>query len=452
MQDTAAFLQKISTKYELYAHSVKSRSMSCFMKVDQVGVKARVASQKFDGPMVMPLSILSGDFNQIEQGLGRDNIAKQKWVKAMNEEKNAVPVIVEKVKDWMVMNKVFVMPKSRVAGYWCKLLIYLVVCAGGRSSGDEDCDEVDKQVMTIDDFEKLSYHSESDENDSSFDDKIDHGLAQVDKDMVDDSEEKTGQFSIKSKYDCERLSFYSSSEEDELVEKDTDDSSDPQPTGVQESLNSIGQIIPTASFNKNTSVFDFQSSDSDSISDFTPISKQVHSLTPVRQIIQSCCNLKCFGTVSEETRTIIRTILWGKKNLVQKNELLQHLKFQHRTGLKVSGFYFSNQYLCPKSFSVLSELSIYKIRDVIDAFNDGLVKFEHGNEGGVRQTQGSINFICWMTHFISLYGQQAPDECLTVLPSFLSIKDIFEIYRSEAEEPLILQSTFYKQRFWKEPT
>ena len=49
-----------------------------------------------------------------------------------------------------------------------------------------------------------------------------------------------------------------------------------------------------------------------------------------------------------------------------------------------------------------------------------------------------------MNNFISLYGQEAPDESVTVLPSFLSIKDIFEIYTLEAEKPLIHQSTFYK--------
>ena len=48
-----------------------------------------------------------------------------------------------------------------------------------------------------------------------------------------------------------------------------------------------------------------------------------------------------------------------------------------------------------------------------------------------------------MTNFADIFGQAAPDEDVIVLPAFLSIRDLFDVYKNEAEEPKVKCSTFY---------
>ena len=61
----------------------------------------------------------------------------------------------------------------------------------------------------------------------------------------------------------------------------------------------------------------------------------------------------------------------------------------------------------------------------------------------MKHSAETTNFIVWMKFFTALFGQQAPDESVTVLPSFLKVKDLYQIYQSEAERPHIRQSSFY---------
>ena len=156
-----------------------------------------------------------------------------------------------------------------------------------------------------------------------------------------------------------------------------------------------------------------------------------------------CSISECVAKASKDTSEIIKTLLDGKNKTEIKNQLLQHLKGQQRMGLTGSGFVFGGEFLCSKCFANESGQSNYIVEMVLHDLNTGLCKYEHGNLRGVKHSAQSTNFIVWMKSFIGLYGQQAPDESVTVLPSFLKIKDIYEIYVTESEKPLILQSSFY---------
>jgi hypothetical protein len=160
-------------------------------------------------------------------------------------------------------------------------------------------------------------------------------------------------------------------------------------------------------------------------------------------MLKACCNLKCNEDISDEIKEVMKLFADKSKTLV-KNELLTQLHHQRRMGLSVKGFFFSGKFLCHKTFQQLSGLSPYIVNAVLDAFRSGLIKFEHGNSGMLRQSPALINFICWMLRFSDLYGQAAPDELLTVLPNFLKVKDLFEIYLDEAEKPQVKESTFYR--------
>jgi hypothetical protein len=199
--------------------------------------------------------------------------------------------------------------------------------------------------------------------------------------------------------------------------------------------------------NAALSVFDFCDSESEhEVENFVNLGKKSSELTQslVNSSPQSCCELKCIqNSFSDKDKEFLQ-LMNVKRKIVVKNELLSHLRFQEKMGLSVNGFIFNGQFLCPKTFRILSGLSEYIVNDVMDAYGTGLDKFEHGNSGGVRLAPASINLICWMKSFSNLYGQAAPDEEIIILPNFLTIKDLFEIYEDEAEAPKVKESTFYR--------
>ena len=194
-------------------------------------------------------------------------------------------------------------------------------------------------------------------------------------------------------------------------------------------------------------VYEFDSDSDTEIVEFETLRKEqpVADLTGTTSgsLLQACCDLKCNEEISDVIKEVMK-LFAGKSKTVVKNELLTQLHHQRRMGLSVKGFFFSGKFLCHKTFQQLSGLSSYIVNAVLDAFRTGLIKFEHGNAGILRQSPALVNFICWMKCFSDLYGQAAPDELLTVLPNFLKVKDLFEIYLDEAEKPQVKESTFYR--------
>ena len=294
-----------------------------------------------------------------------------------------------------------------------------------------------------DDFGNLSYHSESEESTSSSDYGLvienpkDPGILNKEITGFDLDEELFGDTApsqvINSREDFDKISFNSSNSDKQLSngESDSDfflrDSDEAETSVVKGKLcDDIYNFTEDSSF--------------DEIAEYKYKPKQ---LTICKTVQPLCSISECVAKASKDTSEIIKTLLSGKNKSEIKNQLLQHLKGQQRMGLTGSGFVFGGEFLCSKCFANESGQSNYIVEMVLHDLNTGLCKYEHGNLGGVKHSAATTNFIVWMKSFIVLYGQQAPDESVTVLPSFLKIKDIYEIYVTESEKPLILQSSFY---------
>ena len=249
--------------------------------------------------------------------------------------------------------------------------------------------------------------------------------------------------------DLETVSFDSESDNDSSTSEEFNICDDPR----FESNDAVNNEMCSPSLvqdrtNPDLSVYQFCSDPEPEIVEFKNLNKEkleteiAHN--ELNETFRPCCDFECNRKAfSEEAKEILHQMNL-KSKLAAKNDLLAHLHYQEKMGLSVAGFFFSGEFLCPKTFSRMSGFSQYIVNDVMDGFRNGLCKFEHGNLGVIRQSPASTNFICWARHFSGLYGQAAPDEQVIVLPSFLKIKDLFEIYGDEAEEPKVKESTFYR--------
>ena len=199
-------------------------------------------------------------------------------------------------------------------------------------------------------------------------------------------------------------------------------------------------------------VFDFESDDTVSELNESDFEIAEGNFTFSEQLDESksefqrsvCCELRCnLKSVPDDVKIKLESIIKDKKKIDIKNELLGHLKSQKRMGFPTSGFFFGGDFMCSKRFSEVSGLSRYIIAVVMEDFGNGLIRYEHGNTDTFQLSAAKTGFICWMRTFSDVYGQSAPDQQVVVLPSFLTIKDLYEIYAEEAEEPKVKCSTFY---------
>ena len=195
------------------------------------------------------------------------------------------------------------------------------------------------------------------------------------------------------------------------------------------------------------SVFDFHSDDSSlgscdaefEIADEIPLTQEEETVTK-----SNCCELRCRDrSISVGCREALAKIAMKKSKVEVKNELLGHLRGQQRMDLSTFRLFFGGDYMCDQFFSEISGVSLYIIGKVKDDFAAGCIRYEHGNTGNFQSSTAATGFLCWMKSFAELYGQSAPDEEVYILPSFLAVKDLFEIYETEVEEPRIQISTFY---------
>ena len=197
----------------------------------------------------------------------------------------------------------------------------------------------------------------------------------------------------------------------------------------------------------DNSVYDFHSEDSSlsscdsefEIADEFPLDLEDEAASR-----SNCCELMCRNrSLPVGCREALANITMMKSKLEMKNELLGHLRGQQRMDLSTFRLFFGGDYMCDQFFSEISGVSLYIISQVKEDFAAGRVRYEHGNEGSFQSSTAATGFLCWMKSFAELYGQSAPDEEVYILPSFLAVKDLYEIYENEVEEPRIKISTFY---------
>ena len=197
----------------------------------------------------------------------------------------------------------------------------------------------------------------------------------------------------------------------------------------------------------DNSVYDFHSEDSSmsSCDSEFEIAEEFHLDEEDKTARRTnCCELKCRNrSLPVGCAEALANMTKIKSKIEIKNELLGHLRSQQRMNLSTLHLFFGGDYMCDRFFSEISGVSLYIIGQVKEDFAAGRIMYEHGNEGSFQSSVAATGFLCWMKSFAELYGQSAPDEEVYILPSFLAVKDLFEIYANEVEEPRIKISTFY---------
>ena len=183
-------------------------------------------------------------------------------------------------------------------------------------------------------------------------------------------------------------------------------------------------------------VYDFTEDDED------VVPSNVHK-SNIASVTKCCSNMCCQQDLSKQVLTIMDEIM-KKSGKEKKQFLLDHLIKQEEFDISTVGFQLFGKFFCRKSFSLVSGVSEYIVKEASKAFESGQVTFVHGNELGMRETEAGLGFIIWMKRHAALYGNQAPDEDTLILSSCYSLTDLFLQYKLEACGPQIQKSTFYR--------
>ena len=175
------------------------------------------------------------------------------------------------------------------------------------------------------------------------------------------------------------------------------------------------------------------------------------NLMPEFKVKSEKCSFKCkkgcadvVNSLSKEDLDRIQRRLKNKSDNQTSNNLLEHLKAQSDIGVGVQGFMLKGHRFCISYFSSLMKISKYMLKKALVDFHNGAQQYVHGNVANPRESLASVKLISWLKTFSQLYGQSAPDECTTVLPSWLTKATIYRIYTEEATAPFVKQSNFYK--------
>ena len=176
---------------------------------------------------------------------------------------------------------------------------------------------------------------------------------------------------------------------------------------------------------------------------FNPHRRNNKYITSENQVFE-CCSLQCLATITNQTVSRVKELIDGKSKKKIKDLLLNQLKYQHLMGSSTNGFIVNGHFFCEKSFSELTKLSKYIMKDIFEGYKFGISEFVHGNSIGLRQSSAVTGFICWMKRFSHLAGNYSPDEQLIVLSSCYTIHDLYHLYIEEINGPVVAKSTFYR--------
>ena len=164
----------------------------------------------------------------------------------------------------------------------------------------------------------------------------------------------------------------------------------------------------------------------------------------------SKCSSKCSGKCpviilswTKEELARVKDRFKGNTLVESKNKLLTYLKSQFEFGASVKSYVVNGHAFCIKFLSGITSVSEFILKNVHRDFLNGAEQYVHGNDSKPRESLACLKFISWFKVFCENFGQSAPDECTTVLPSWLTKATLFEIYVKEATPPLVKKSTFY---------
>ena len=155
-----------------------------------------------------------------------------------------------------------------------------------------------------------------------------------------------------------------------------------------------------------------------------------------KKSLRTCdCDNNChefIEEISDDADKDLKSKHDGLSLIDRKNVYLSHLKSQKDIlGKDVDGFFYSGHLFCISAFSKLAGLSRHILHKIVEAHRQGLERFVHANSLAPKNSPNKENAICWFRSFCQIYGQRAPDHILVVLPSFLNVTTIFEMYKEE---------------------
>ena len=162
---------------------------------------------------------------------------------------------------------------------------------------------------------------------------------------------------------------------------------------------------------------------------------------PPKECSKDCknnCNIQSQSLTAENLQKLK---MFKKQSTIEtKNNLLEYLWAQDCIlPDDKDGFVFGGFLYCLRSFAKLTNVSVFILRQVTDRFDQGIrCKFVHQSQDSVKLNAKSVQFMAWFQGFSKTYGQEAPDKNLISLPSFLTKRNVWEIYQEECVDPFHL--------------
>ena len=154
----------------------------------------------------------------------------------------------------------------------------------------------------------------------------------------------------------------------------------------------------------------------------------------------SCPTKDCFkmsAKVIEDSRKSLQNM-----NKVQVHQfLLSRLNTQQEFGMDTSHIIQLGVHgYCANALKSLIGLSDYIVRTIFNEHVSGVKQYKHGNSGSVYSSGKRDKAIAFILHFAECHSENLPDRKCLQLPSYLTIKFIYEQYRESVDPSYALQS------------
>jgi hypothetical protein len=160
------------------------------------------------------------------------------------------------------------------------------------------------------------------------------------------------------------------------------------------------------------------------------------------------CKDKCANITESWSKTdlqYLKVMFKCEKIVETKKSLINHLQSQNNVGEDTANYFINGHKFCTKFLSVKTGISEYVLKTGLKDYSDGIQMYEHGSKGVMQQQSlSTTQYICWFKQFVEVYGQNAPDENVTVLAYWLKKATLFNMYKEEAHAPYVAQATFYQ--------
>ena len=179
--------------------------------------------------------------------------------------------------------------------------------------------------------------------------------------------------------------------------------------------------------------------------------KQVPSLYEFKaksKCSKSCLNRceKFINTWSSEEISKMKSEFKGTSSLERKNKLLTHLINQKKFSCssQLLGLLYRGHLFCKPFLSDFLGLSYHIIKIVFRDCEGGLIQYVHGNMDNIRESLATVMCVSWIKVYISIHGQNSPDEVITVLPSYMTKSELYRTYCQEVAGHKVKRSNFFK--------